>query len=125
MVRPSLCSIALVSSLIMAAVAAPVTHSFAQENNFEREFGLSGNLVDLVSRSDAAIGRAIQTARLAKGTTQKDLANKISETVPIIQDYESGKTLPSADVIAKIERILGAKLRSACSRVLTFELSNL
>jgi putative transcription factor len=48
---------------------------------------------------------------MEKGLSQKDAAAKINEKPSIIQDYESGKAIPSPQVLGKLERILGVKLR--------------
>ena len=43
--------------------------------------------------------------------TQKDLAQKTNEKPSVIQDYESGKATPNPQILGKLERILGVKLR--------------
>jgi putative transcription factor len=57
------------------------------------------------------VSKAIQKGRADKGFTQKDLAGKINEKPAIINEYESGKAIPNAQVLGKMERILGIKLR--------------
>jgi putative transcription factor len=57
------------------------------------------------------VSKAIQQARLAKGLTQKDLGVKINEKQTMINDYESGKAIPNVQILGKMERILGVKLR--------------
>jgi len=57
------------------------------------------------------VSKAIQKGRTEKGMTQKDLAGKINEKPTLINDYESGKAIPNAQVLGKMERILGIKLR--------------
>lgn len=68
----------------------------------------------------------MQTARLALGLSQKDLAAKTNEkanvsvqsvayvpiltTVQLIGEYESGKAIPSPQILSKFERILNVKL---------------
>jgi len=56
-------------------------------------------------------GQKIQQARQAKGWTQKELAMAISEKQQVVQQYEQGKALPNGQVLSKMERVLGAKLR--------------
>lgn len=46
-----------------------------------------------------------------KSLSQKDLAQKVNEKPSVVQDYESGKAIPSNQVLAKLERALGVKLR--------------
>ncbi|KAI0797735.1 ylMBF1 [Abortiporus biennis] len=58
-----------------------------------------------------SVGKAIQTARMEKQFSQKDLAQKVNEKPSVIQDYESGKAIPSPQILGKLERTLGVKLR--------------
>jgi putative transcription factor len=57
------------------------------------------------------ISRAIQQARQQKNWTQKELATKINEQQRVIADYESGRAVPNNQVLGKLERVLGVKLR--------------
>ncbi|RWS16548.1 Endothelial differentiation-related factor 1-like protein [Dinothrombium tinctorium] len=57
------------------------------------------------------VGKLIQQHRQAKGLTQKDLATKICEKAQIVTEYESGKAIPNQQILAKLERTLGVKLR--------------
>jgi len=60
---------------------------------------------------DHNVAVRIQQARQVKGWTQKELATKINEKQNIINEYESGKALPNNQILAKLERALGVKLR--------------
>ncbi|KAI9357297.1 multi protein-bridging factor 1 [Zopfochytrium polystomum] len=64
-----------------------------------------------VERVSMSVGRAIQQGRQAKSLTQKDLATKINEKQTVVNEYEAGKAIPNQQVLAKMERILGVKLR--------------
>ncbi|KAI9221014.1 hypothetical protein BC828DRAFT_382155, partial [Blastocladiella britannica] len=57
------------------------------------------------------VGRAIQKARQDKAMSQKDLGTKVNEKQTVIADYEQGKGQPNQQVLAKLERALGVKLR--------------
>jgi len=57
------------------------------------------------------VGKVIQKGRQDKGLTQKDLATKINEKPQIIADYEAGKAIPNNQIMGKIERAIGLKLR--------------
>ncbi|KAK5611720.1 Endothelial differentiation- factor 1 [Crenichthys baileyi] len=57
------------------------------------------------------VGKVIQQGRQEKGMTQKDLATKINEKPQVIADYETGKAIPNNQVLGKIERVIGQKLR--------------
>ncbi|CAA7270171.1 unnamed protein product [Cyclocybe aegerita] len=60
-----------------------------------------------------SVGRAMQTARLELKLSQKDVAQKINEKPSVIQDYESSKAIPNPQILGKLERILGVKLRGS------------
>ena len=55
--------------------------------------------------------KAIQTARMELKLSQKDVAHKINEKWSVLQDYESGKAFPNPQILSKLERVLGVKLR--------------
>ena len=57
------------------------------------------------------IRNRIQTGRLAKNITQKQLAERICKPPKDINEYESGKKIPDNTTLGKIERELGIKLR--------------
>lgn len=57
------------------------------------------------------VGKVIQQGRQEKGLTQKDLATKINEKPQVIADYECGRAIPNNQVMGKIERAIGLKLR--------------
>ncbi|XP_010532849.1 PREDICTED: multiprotein-bridging factor 1c [Tarenaya hassleriana] len=54
---------------------------------------------------------AIQKARLEKKMSQAELAKQINERPQVVQEYENGKAVPNQAVLAKMERVLGVKLR--------------
>lgn len=56
-------------------------------------------------------GRTLQQARMAKKWTQKDLATRVNEKPQVVNDYESGKAIPNQQIISKLERAVGVKLR--------------
>ncbi|KAG7699147.1 hypothetical protein KL930_002066 [Ogataea haglerorum] len=60
---------------------------------------------------DLTVGKAIQQARQDKKMTQKDLATKVNEKQNVINDYEAGRAIPNQQLLAKLERALGVKLR--------------
>eukprot|EP01048_Picozoa_sp_COSAG05_P002485 COSAG05_NODE_103_length_19033_cov_99.004278_6_plen_91_part_00 len=55
----------------------------------------------------------IMKARQAKGMTQKELAQKIGEKPQVINLMEAGKSVPNNQILGKMERALGVKLRGA------------
>ncbi|KAM9518755.1 endothelial differentiation-related factor 1 homolog [Salvelinus alpinus] len=62
-------------------------------------------------RVSLEVGKVIQQGRQNSGLTQKDLATKINEKPQVIADYECGKAIPNNQVMGKIERAIGLKLR--------------
>merc|ERR1712107_757740 len=60
---------------------------------------------------DMNVGKLIAQGRQAKEMSQKDLATKICEKPQVVTEYESGKAIPNQQILAKMERALGIKLR--------------
>ncbi|KAH9966487.1 ylMBF1 [Russula dissimulans] len=60
-----------------------------------------------------SVGRAMQSARMDLKLSQKDVAQKINEKPSVLQDYEAGKAIPNAQILSKLERVLGVKLRGS------------
>ncbi|KAM0915255.1 hypothetical protein ACQ4PT_007117 [Festuca glaucescens] len=57
-------------------------------------------------RVPSDLKKGIMQARMDKKLTQAQLAQP-----QVIQEYESGKAIPNQQIIAKLERALGTKLR--------------
>jgi putative transcription factor len=64
-----------------------------------------------VQKVGVDVCRAIQQGRRDKELTQKELATKINEKPQVVNDYESGRAQPNQQVLQKMERVLGIKLR--------------
>ncbi|XP_022970748.1 multiprotein-bridging factor 1b-like [Cucurbita maxima] len=62
-------------------------------------------------RVPTELKKAIMQARTEKKLTQTQLAQLINKKPQVIQEYESGKAIPNQQIITKLERALGAKLR--------------
>ncbi|PAV56011.1 hypothetical protein WR25_14366 [Diploscapter pachys] len=62
-------------------------------------------------RVSLSLGKVMQQARQAKEWSQKDLSTAISEKPQVVSEYESGKAVPNQQILAKMERALGVKLR--------------
>ena len=59
-----------------------------------------------------SLAKTIQQARIGKGfKTQKDLANVIGVPANVINSYESGKAIPDNQILQKLRRVLGVKLK--------------
>jgi putative transcription factor len=63
-------------------------------------------------RVSSDLKKNLMQARLDKKMTQAQLAQMINEKPQVIQEYESGKAIPNNQIIGKLERALGTKLRS-------------
>ncbi|KAG0325837.1 multiprotein-bridging factor 1 [Podila humilis] len=58
------------------------------------------------------VGQAIAKARIEKKLNQKELAILVNEKQTLINDYEAGRaTVPNNQILGKLERNLGVKLR--------------
>ncbi|KAK7314492.1 hypothetical protein VNO77_33017 [Canavalia gladiata] len=64
-----------------------------------------------LERVAGEVRHAIQKARLEKKISQAELAKQINERTQVVQEYENGKAVPNQAVLAKMERVLGVKLR--------------
>ncbi|XP_059661420.1 multiprotein-bridging factor 1b [Cornus florida] len=62
-------------------------------------------------RVPTELKKSIMQGRMDKKLTQSQLAQIINEKPQIIQEYESGKAIPNQQIITKLERALGVKLR--------------
>ncbi|CCE90469.1 multiprotein-bridging factor 1 TDEL_0B03400 [Torulaspora delbrueckii] len=60
---------------------------------------------------DSNVGKTISRVRTEKKLSQKDLATKINEKPTVINDYEAARAIPNQQVLGKLERALGVKLR--------------
>ncbi|KAM2407377.1 hypothetical protein ACFX1X_026572 [Malus domestica] len=64
-----------------------------------------------LERVSTEVRQAIQKARLEKNMSQAELAKRMNERQQVVQEYENGKAVPNQAVLAKMERVLGVKLR--------------
>ncbi|TFL07539.1 ylMBF1 [Pterulicium gracile] len=71
------------------------------------------NEVTAPPKVSPSVGKAMSAARLELQLSQKDVAQKINEKPTVLQEYESGKAVPNAQILAKLERVLGVKLRGS------------
>lgn len=55
------------------------------------------------------LSQQIQQARVAKGLTQKELANALSIPVSVINEYERGDAVHNINYITKIKNYLGIR----------------
>lgn len=60
---------------------------------------------------DGEVGKIMSRVRNDKKLSQKDLATRVNEKPSVINDYEAARAIPNQQVLSKIERALGVKLR--------------
>jgi putative transcription factor len=98
-------------------VIAQSASAFAGANKKTTDTGLLARKLDEeteefhLPKVDTEVKKKIQAARIEKKLTQAQLAQAINEQPRVVQEYESGKAVPNQQVLAKLERILGVKLR--------------
>lgn len=69
-----------------------------------------------LDRVSVDVRQLIQKARLEKKMSQAELAKLINERPQVVQEYENGKAVPNQAVLAKMEKVLGVKLRGKISK---------
>ncbi len=67
--------------------------------------------VQQISTVSKTVAMKISQTRNQLGWTQKQLAMKINEPQFVIADYESGKAIPSNQILGKLEKHLKVQLR--------------
>ena len=86
------------------------TNSYkGNKTNKER---LLENSEDIIKpkKIDLNLKKSIQTARVNKKLSQKQLASSLGVPLQTIIQYENGKAIPNNNFITKIEKILNVKL---------------
>lgn len=63
--------------------------------------------------------KACRAARVAQGLTQRELADKLGVSQPLISRFESGRHTPAAEVLVSLDRVL-AKVPDPFVRQLKF-----
>lgn len=82
-------------------------------NEVSREVKIDREEIGTHEKVTMSLAKTIQQARLVRGyKTQKDLANAVGVKVDIINGYESGKIIPDNNVMQKLRRVLGVKLKN-------------
>jgi putative transcription factor len=59
----------------------------------------------------AYVRKQIVSARTAKKISQADLAKAMCVQVQVVQQYENGKAIPKGDMLAKMSKALGVKIK--------------
>lgn len=71
-----------------------------------------------IDKVELDVRKRIQQGRQEKKLTQKELAQAINVKPQVIAEYESGKAVPNAMLLGKMERVLGVKLRGDLTKPL-------
>lgn len=78
-----------------------------------REVKIEREEIGTHEKVSVSLAKTIQQARIAKGyKTQKELANAMGVKVDIINGYESGKIIPDNNVMQKLRKVLGVRLKN-------------
>jgi len=64
----------------------------------------------LLDKSDKSFRETLQKSRTAKNMKQSDLARTINVKPNVINEWESGKTVPTPQQRSQLSRVLGVKL---------------
>ncbi|CAF0855565.1 unnamed protein product [Adineta steineri] len=100
-----------------AGVAIDTSKKFAAGHNQQHQSAKNTAILDRETeelhhdRVNKDVAKVIQQARVAKEWTQADLARNINEKQQVINEYEQSKAIPNQQVLSKMERALGVKLR--------------
>ncbi|CAF0795728.1 unnamed protein product [Adineta ricciae] len=100
-----------------AGVAIDTSKKYAAGHNKQHEAAKNTAALDRETeelhhnRVNTDVARAIQQGRIAKEWTQADLARNINEKQQVVNEYEQAKAIPNQQVLSKLERALGIKLR--------------
>ena len=64
-----------------------------------------------LNRVGLTLSKRISQARSSRKMKQSDLAKAINERPNVVNEYETGKAIPNHQILAKMEKVLGVKLR--------------
>lgn len=98
---------------LVVSVDKKYSTSNAKGNNEGQRLTMVDRETDIVKpkKLDATVGKTISRARTEKKLSQKELATKINEKPTVINDYEASRAIPNQQILGKLERALGVKLR--------------
>jgi putative transcription factor len=97
-------------------VSTELRHGGGGNGSAHTAAGMSAKKLDdsneggTLAKVDKSLSKAIMQARMAKKINQKELATAINEKPQVVAEYESGKAIPNAQIIGKLEKKLGVKL---------------
>nr|GEX19455.1 multiprotein-bridging factor 1c [Tanacetum cinerariifolium] len=75
----------------------------------------------MIERVGAEVRQMIQKAKIEKKTSEAELAKMINERLQVVHEYKDGKAVPNQGVLAKMEWVLGVKLRGKIHKCLAMD----
>ena len=106
------------SQALKAGVPVEAEKKYSAGGNKQHASGIAAHKLDSneidsfhIDTVKMDVSRAIQQGRQDLGISQKELAQKINEKPQIVNEYEAGKAVPNQQILGKLERVLGIKLR--------------
>jgi putative transcription factor len=66
---------------------------------------------DKIDKIDKKVSQRIQQRRSEKGLSRKQLAQQLGVKETVLASYENGSAIPNAQLLNKMERILGKSVR--------------
>ena len=92
------------TSLSTETMRKPLGNVAANKTASKSEIDLS------VRKPHQRLNKAIQSGRLAKKMSQKDVAKAVNVKPQVYADWETGKAIPGTAAIGKLENLFGRKL---------------
>ena len=98
--------------VIIHGKAAPTKQPPPKHYERTKEQKLEDEELGTHKKVPLSMAKMIQQGRIAKGfKTQKDLAIAVGVNASIINAYESGRAIPDVQIMQKLRRVLGVKLK--------------
>jgi putative transcription factor len=99
--------------VVIHGKAAPVNQGPSQPHReVTKDQKLDREELGTHNKVSLSTAKMIQQGRIAKGfKTQKDLAIAVGVNASIIGAYESGRAIPDVQIMQKLRRVLGVKLK--------------
>ena len=99
--------------VVIHGKSAPASQKVARPHReVTKEQKLDQTEIGTHDKVSVSMAKTIQQGRIAKGfKTQKDLANAIGVNASIINAYESGRAIPDVQIMQKLRKVLGIKLK--------------
>jgi putative transcription factor len=99
--------------VIHGKAATPVNRgSISKHHERTKQQKIEDEEIGTHNKVSLSTAKMIQQGRIARGfKTQKELANAVGVNASIINAYESGRAIPDVQIMQKLRRVLGVKLK--------------